>query len=373
MFKRFAGIFFIVAGVAWLSACAPTPEPVVEAPPPPPPPPRPEPPRGSVENMTIPPVDPYGTRQTVNTNLANAETVWNFRSAFNVAALNCAGPQFLRIADDYNSFLTSNKRKLDRVNREVESSFRQQYGSGAARVRDTYMTQVYNYFALPPVTEAFCAEALLVAQESTLVAPEDLETFSARALGRFEAVFAQFFDEYDAYRRRLAAWEAQYGPNVEVLRGRGGIGTPDVVADTAPPAFSSYPVPEQRALPTISGMDNAWAPASQSATGAASQAPATIQAPAPTLAPVTGTSAAPAVTAAPTVTPSNVVGSGSSGAAEWSYGLPEASSAPASANTASGPSIQAQPLPVDDATTSGTASPVIVSEPVVQELPDSGE
>ena len=82
----------IIATLLALAACAAPPPP---PPPPPPPapaavviPPRPVPPSGAVATMTIPQLGPAGVRQTVNAGVSTNQTVWNVRSAFDVAALN---------------------------------------------------------------------------------------------------------------------------------------------------------------------------------------------------------------------------------------------------------------------------------------------
>ncbi len=73
------------------------------------------------------------------------------------------------------------------------------------------MTQVYNYFALPPAQREFCNVATRIAGESLLVAPADLETFAARSLQSLEAVFEDFHRAYEQYRVSVAMWDASYG------------------------------------------------------------------------------------------------------------------------------------------------------------------
>ncbi|HBM71722.1 MAG TPA: hypothetical protein DD436_03650, partial [Erythrobacter sp.] len=84
----------VAAGIAVLGACATPP------PPPPPPPPvveavpiRPQPPGQASYVMTIPRVNSLGQRETVHLGISDDEKVWHFRSAWNVAALNCLDPQ----------------------------------------------------------------------------------------------------------------------------------------------------------------------------------------------------------------------------------------------------------------------------------------
>lgn len=162
--------------------------------------------------MAIPMVGVDGVRQTVNANLTPAQTTWNLRSALNVAALNCLGPSHAAILPNYKSFLDRNVRKLSATNRALQSEFRQKYGPTYRDVQDSYMTQVYNYFALPPAIDEFCDAALAVSTEALAVESADLDLFAARSLPRIESVFEDFFRSYEQYRIDLAAWNSEYGP-----------------------------------------------------------------------------------------------------------------------------------------------------------------
>ena len=160
--------------------------------------------------MTIPMVAPSGVRQTVNANLTPAQTTWNLRSALNVAALNCQAPEYASLVDNYGAMLKRNARELSATNRALQSEFRQRYGATYRDVQDSYMTQVYNYFALPPAKEDFCDVAHAVGAEALAVEPGDLEVFAASALPRIESVFEDFFRAYEQYRIDLAAWDSRY-------------------------------------------------------------------------------------------------------------------------------------------------------------------
>lgn len=161
--------------------------------------------------MTIPPLDQYGVRQTVNANLSTAQTVWNLRSAMNVAALNCLRPGDEPILDAYKDLLKSFAKPLSATNRALDAEFRKRYGSKAHSVRDQYMTQVYNYFALPPTLGDFCDEALQISQDYLSAKPGNLDVYAANTLPKIETTFANFFGAYDRWRVNVAAWDAQYG------------------------------------------------------------------------------------------------------------------------------------------------------------------
>ncbi|RVQ66404.1 hypothetical protein EKN06_10280 [Croceicoccus ponticola] len=202
-----------LAGIAALSGCTPPPPP---APPPPPPPvveafpARPLAPGYAQENLAVPPIDAFGVRQTVNTGLTSAQTTWNLRSAYNVAALNCQGADHLVMAERYGEFLKGHARELSATNRALDSEFRQKYGPGYKDVRDRYMTQVYNYFAMPPVLPRFCAAAFNVSTELMAVGNGNLDVAAATLLPQLETVFLQFFTEYEAFRIAATAWDASY-------------------------------------------------------------------------------------------------------------------------------------------------------------------
>lgn len=203
---------FASAAVIALAGCS-TPAP---PPPPPPPvvtiPPRPSPPLGAAPNLTIPPLGPTGARTTVNSNLSTAQIVWNLRSAFNVAALNCLDPEFAPILPGYTSFLETHKKALSTVNKDLDKSFRENFGAKIyIRERETYQTQVYNYFALPPVQPSFCNAALQVSNELLTVPAGQLETYAIGGLDKVDTPFREFFNSYDQYRADLQAWEARYG------------------------------------------------------------------------------------------------------------------------------------------------------------------
>jgi hypothetical protein len=204
--------------------------------------------------MTIPAIQADGMRHTVNYQLTPAQTTWNLRSALNVAALNCLEPKYDPILQSYKGLLKIHARGLSSANRTLESEFRQKYGPGFRDVLDGYMTQVYNYFALPPARNSFCEASLGVAQELPLVAQGDLDAFAARSLPRIEGVFDDFFRAYEQYRVEVARWDAEYNPTVLTATVAGYVNPLDPAVNIPPgstavgtmPALppSSAPAPE---------------------------------------------------------------------------------------------------------------------------------
>lgn len=204
-----AGAVLSIA-IAALSGCT-TPPP----PPPPPPvvviPPKPMPPMGAPETMTIPPVNAAGVRQTVNSGISTTQAVWNLRSAYNVAALNCIEAQYAPILDGYKRFLTVYAKPLNAANKEIDKSFRTVHtGVEAIRARETYQTQVYNFFSLPPVDSGFCQAAMELTTELQTVDATQFEAYSFVGLAKMEAPFKAFFEVYEKYLADLAAWQGLY-------------------------------------------------------------------------------------------------------------------------------------------------------------------
>lgn len=201
-----------LAGIAALSACGPK-TPVASAPPPVPVmvvPPQPMPPRGASPNLVPPPIDAFGVRRTVNAGISTAQTTWNLRSAYNVAALNCLEPKHGQIVVNYREFLKVQAKKLTAVNKVVDQEFKAKHGTRFIPPREAYMTQVYNYFALPPTLSSFCDAALAMSAEAATVKSADLDSFAARSLPSLERVFLEFYRSYDQYRTDLGAWQAKY-------------------------------------------------------------------------------------------------------------------------------------------------------------------
>lgn len=176
---------------------------------------RPIPPGGAEYAMVLPPLGPDGQRLTINSGLDEDSTLWHFRAAWNVAALNCLdAAEAEPILEGYRAFLTKYRRALTKTNTDIDARFRREHGSrnAAVKAREAYMTQVYNYFALPPARADFCAVALQVANEFVAAPPEDPKVFAAAALPRFETAFQRFFREYAQYQANAAAWDARWGP-----------------------------------------------------------------------------------------------------------------------------------------------------------------
>ncbi len=206
-----------------LNACGPE-TPVASAPPPPPPKPepipqRPYPPNGASPNFVLPSIGTDGLYRSVNRNITPAQTLWNLRSAYNVAALNCHKPQHADIVVGYRAFLRNHSRTLSAANRQVDTEFRNLHGARFIPHRETYMTEVYNHFAFPPTLDDFCDAVLALNRDVATVKSADLQEFAQRSLPNVEIVFDDFYRRYAQYRTDLAAWEGRYGAQVNSQSG----------------------------------------------------------------------------------------------------------------------------------------------------------
>jgi hypothetical protein len=200
------------------------------APPPPPPPApaqkwvfvpwKPIPPNHASPNFVTPAVGPDGLRVSVNRNISPAQTTWNLRSGYNVAALNCLDPKHAQIVINYRAFLRTHAKALRAANLKIDSEWRSKYGAGFVKAREKYMTEVYNRFAMPPTLSSFCDAALAMSNDAKAVKVGQLDRFAAVSLPNLEIVFDDFYKRYDQYKADLADWEtrwAGYTPGTNIL------------------------------------------------------------------------------------------------------------------------------------------------------------
>jgi hypothetical protein len=174
-------------------------------------PPKPKPPNGASGNIAIPPADANGLRQSLNRNITPAQMVWNLRSAYNVAALNCSAPQHADILPRYKVFLTAHTKTLNAINKRIDAEFKVKYGAKFIAPRESYITSVYNHFALPPTLSDFCDAVMAVTRDGAAIKSTELEAFAVRSLPSIEVVFDDFYRRYEVYRNEMAIWQAQYG------------------------------------------------------------------------------------------------------------------------------------------------------------------
>lgn len=202
-----------LAGIALMSGCARHRDVVVAPPPPAPVQPvaAPMPPMGATANMRIPAVGADGRRVTPNRNLSAQATLWHVRMALNVAALSCHdATDAVRL--NYNQFLKVHKATLAKANAQVDGEYKTRFGAKSAiPQRETLNTSVYNFFALPPVQKAFCAQAASVGGAVNGMTSADLLAYAPTGLAALERPFTDFYDAYAIYEGRLAQWRSSGG------------------------------------------------------------------------------------------------------------------------------------------------------------------
>lgn len=243
MFRGRKSLAAIIVTLSALSACAPAPKPVPPPPiviaPPPPPPAMPLPPGGAAASMRIPLVGLDGIRATPNRLLSREEQIWHFRSALNVAALNCQGPVWGQIATEYNKFIQIHKKELSKTSKAVDREYVTRYpGQNGLRMRDTKLTDLYNYFALPPVRADYCDTALRKVTEVNLLPVTAFGDYATVGLVEIDNIFIRFFDAYAQYERDLADWNIKYGPPAPaiVFQPNSAIAEPSLITPTPVPA-----------------------------------------------------------------------------------------------------------------------------------------
>ncbi|RNJ62640.1 MAG: hypothetical protein EDM03_11255 [Porphyrobacter sp. IPPAS B-1204] len=204
--------------------------------------------------MDLPQRGPDGRRVTVNSNLSDDQLVWNLRSAWNVAALNCLAPEYEPILEGYRAFLTTNAKSLKAVNDRLEKSYTSRFRvkRDAIIARDGYTTQVYNFFAEPAARAGFCRAALDMANRAMVGPKTDPLSFARANFDGLLMPFDQFFNEYEAYQQASAAWDDKWGtlygasqPGwVAVQQARAsGIPVPTAAVQTVIDPVTGLPVP----------------------------------------------------------------------------------------------------------------------------------
>lgn len=206
-----------IATALLLAACASRPEPVAVVVPVAPPPVvatlvMPVPPAGAAPTLALPVRHADGTWDTPNRGVSPAAATWHLRSALNVAALGCRDADEPATVAAYNALLKANKAVFARADADLRTEYRARHGGAWQDAHDDRMTQVYNFFAQPPVHAAFCAEARAVLAEVTVAGPQGFVAAAPQALARIEAPFLAFYTAYAGYRTDLAAWQAARQP-----------------------------------------------------------------------------------------------------------------------------------------------------------------
>lgn len=210
-----------------LASCAksPPPAPIAAAPAPPPAPmPMPRPPAGAAANLTLPAPLADGSFASPNRGLSEPATLWHLRAGLNVAALHCDGT-----SDSYNRIVARHKTGFAGAHQRLTAEYRSGGGDWQDRFDDA-MTRLYNHYAQPPATRAFCAAAGPVLAQVEAATPDTLASIAPAALASLDKPFTDYWAAYHRYRTELAAWRAGQrvaAPRLAVdpaaLRGRGEV------------------------------------------------------------------------------------------------------------------------------------------------------
>ena len=202
--------------------------------------------------MTVPALRADGLRDTPMRDIDDNEKLWYFRSAFNVAALNCQSPQHFRIADDYNLFLKTHKRELDRINKIVEDilsqalwhrlcphpRYRKHAGLQLLRLPADQVRLLRRRAGAGPGS---CSLAIQRAGRAS----------RARALPQLEGVFERFYASYENYQTDLQKWIALYGsPEMRAAQAGQQQGTIQSVSNPSTTTPTSAPPVLPTTLPT---------------------------------------------------------------------------------------------------------------------------
>ncbi|MGJ3649299.1 hypothetical protein ACLB0R_12615 [Sphingomonas sp. GlSt437] len=128
---------------------------------------------------------PVATPSTVAVPPADAAMIWHLRIALNVAALICRGHGSNELVSGYNAMLTSRRVQLD----AAQAVLAARYGGATSSAYDSAMTRLYNFYALPTATAAFCPVAMRVQHDVPDVADAHLAEFAVQALADLNAPF----------------------------------------------------------------------------------------------------------------------------------------------------------------------------------------
>jgi hypothetical protein len=137
------------------------------------------------------------------------------------------------------------KALLSKTSKSVDREYVKRYPKqNGLRIRDTRMTDLYNYFALPPVRAQYCDMALRKLQEANQVPKGALPEYAMGSLADIDNVFVNFYDAYAKYERDLADWNVRYAPK-PAYNPANNIMAPPVTAQPVAASPSNVTTPSQ--------------------------------------------------------------------------------------------------------------------------------
>ena len=199
-------------------------------------------PPGATPGMRIPALLPDGSYATPNRSLTSAATIWHLRSALNVAALACRGPDEGQIVTRYNTMLTVQRITLAAAEKRYSAEYQSQGGDWRDRYDDA-MTRLYNFFSITPARKGFCVAADDVLADISAGPTEAFDLKAADRLEKLNAPFIAFFRAYDAWRNGTMVPVQQA---VAPLTIAAQANAPVAPRGAGQPVLSSQPVPAAR-------------------------------------------------------------------------------------------------------------------------------
>ena len=109
-----------------------------------------------------------------------ANAVWNFRAALNIAALQCQYSPFLATVSTYNAVLRQHADELDRARSTMLKHFRRYDGKAAQNSFDQYTTRTYNSYSTLDAQYALCEKSAMVGREALTIRKGELGVYAAR-------------------------------------------------------------------------------------------------------------------------------------------------------------------------------------------------
>jgi hypothetical protein len=82
------------------------------------------------------------------------------------------------------------------------------HGGNGIAARDKLSTRLFNYFAQPPMHEAFCESAAAIVEQVADLPEKELLARAPALLAQLDQPFVDFYEEYARWEIAHAAWRA---------------------------------------------------------------------------------------------------------------------------------------------------------------------
>lgn len=118
---------------------------------------------------------------------ADAAMIWQLRVALNVAALVCRGHGSSDLVSGYNAMLRHRSGQLA----SAQAALAARYGGVNSHAYDSAMVRLYNFYARPTATAAFCPVAVHIQHDERDIAVARFADFAVQSLAELNAPFAE--------------------------------------------------------------------------------------------------------------------------------------------------------------------------------------